>query len=91
MCWLNELIRKNSEKIGEERGEKIGEERGIKIGEARGERRGRDKTLLQMYTNMKKANYTDKFICTILGISESKLRKIKRMSVAGEAQTVTTV
>jgi len=86
VCWLNDLIRKNSEKIGEERGIKIGEERG----ERRGERRGRDKTLQQTYTNMKKANYTDKFICTILGISSSKLRKIKRMCVAGEAQTVTT-
>ena len=91
VCWLNDLIRKNSEKIGEERGIKIGEERGERRGEKRGERRRRDKTLLQMYTNMKNANYTDKFICSILGISESKLRKIKRMSVAGKAQTVITV
>ena len=96
MDWFIDLISRKYEKIGEERGIKIGEERGErrgekrgeKRGERRGERRGRDKTLLQMYTNMKKANYTYKFICSILGISESKLRKIKRMAVDGEAQTV---
>ena len=72
VCWLNDLIRKNSEKIGEERGE----------------RRGRDKTLLKAYLNMKNAAYKDNFICTMLGISASKLREIKKMAVVGEAQTV---
>ncbi|MCR5381579.1 MAG: hypothetical protein K6G44_11400 [Lentisphaeria bacterium] len=68
VCWLNDLIRKNSEKIGEER--------------------GRDKTLLKAYLNMKNAACKDNFICTMLGISASKLREIKRMAVVGEAQTV---
>lgn len=75
VCWLNDLIRKNSEKYWSEKGE----------------RRGRDKTLLRAYLNMKKANWTDNFICDMLGISASKLRAIKKMAVDGEAQTVKTV
>ena len=87
MDWFTDLISRKYEKIGEERGEKIGEARG----ERRGERRGRDKTLLQAYLNMKNAACKDNFICTMLGISTSKLRKIKRMAVVGDAQTVKNV
>ena len=75
VCWLNDLIRKNSEKYWSERGE----------------RRGRDKTLLKAYLNMKNAACKDNFICAMLGISSNKLREIKRMAVDGEAQTVKTV
>ena len=91
MCWLNDLIRKNSEKFWAEKWQKIAEEKGARRGERRGERRGRDKTILKAYFNMKKANCSDNFICAMLGISASKLRAIKKMAVVGAAQTVKTV
>ena len=75
MDWVTDLISRKYEKIGEERGE----------------RRGRDKTLLKTYLNMKNAACKDNFICTMLGISSSKLHEIKRMAVDGEVQTVKTV
>ena len=91
MCWLNDLIRKNSEKFWAEKWQKIAEEKGARRGERRGERRGRDKVLLKAYFNMKKANCSDNFICAMLGISASKLRAIKKMAVDAETQTVKTV
>lgn len=69
MCWFTNYIRKKGEAIGEKRGEK----------------NGRDKALLKAYINMKQANCKDNFICTMLGISASKLRQIKKMAVASLA------
>lgn len=83
VCWLNDLIRKNSEKFWAEKWQKVAEDKG--------ERRGRDKTILKAYFNMKKANCSDNFICAMLGISASKLRAIKKMAMADEAQMVKTV
>ena len=77
MCWFTNYIRKKGEAIGEKRGEAIGEKRG--------EKNGRDKALLKAYINMKQANCKDNFICTMLGISASKLRQIKKMAVASLA------
>ncbi|MBR3648660.1 MAG: hypothetical protein IKN52_00290 [Victivallales bacterium] len=85
MCWFTNYIRKKGEAIGEKRGEAIGEKRGEAIGEKRGEKNGRDKALLKAYINMKQANCKDNFICTMLGISASKLRQIKKMAVASLA------
>ncbi len=58
-----------------EKREKIGE---IK-GEKRGVKKGTNKTLLKAYANMKNANATDGYICSMLGISRWKLREIKRL------------
>ena len=80
MCWFTNYIRKEGEAIGEKRGEAIGEKRG--------EKRGRDETLLNAYTNMKNANCKDNFICAMLGISTSKLRKIKKMAVTAEKSSI---
>ncbi len=38
-----------------------------------------NKSLLKAYTNMKNANATDVYICSMLGISKQKLREIKRL------------
>ena len=45
-----------------------------------GRREGRDETILQAYTNMKKDNCKDAYICSMLGISLYKLRQIKKMA-----------
>ncbi len=45
-----------------------------------GRREGRDETILQAYTNMKKDNCKDTYICSMLGISLYKLRQIKKMA-----------
>ena len=37
---------------------------------------------------MKQANCKDNFICTMLGISASKLQQIKKMAVAEEKSSV---
>ena len=42
-------------------------------------RRERDETILHAYTNMKKDNWKDTYICSMLGISLYKLRQIKKM------------
>ena len=76
MCWFTNYIRKEGEAIGEKRGEAIGE------------KRGRDETLLNAYTNMKNANCKDNYICAMLGISVSKLRKIKKMAVTAEKSSI---
>ena len=68
MDWFTNYIRKEGEAIGEKRGEK----------------NGRDEALLKAYINMKQANCKDNFICTMLGISVSKLRQIKKMAVTAE-------
>ena len=73
MCWFTNYIRKKGEAIGEKRG---------KI-------EGRDEALLKAYINMKQANCKDNFICTMLGISTSKLRQIKKMAVTAEKSSVT--
>ena len=54
-----------------------------------GEKKGRDETLLNAYTNMKSANFKDNFICAMLGISASKLRQIKKMAETVEKSSVT--
>ena len=53
-----------------------------RYGESRreGRREGRDETILQAYTNMKKDNWKDTYICSMLGISLYKLRQIKKMA-----------
>ena len=53
-----------------------------------GEKKGRDETLLNAYTNMKNANFKDNFICAMLGISASKLHKIKKMAGMAEKSSV---
>ena len=71
-----------------EKKEKIGETRG----EKRGEMKGINKTLLTAYTNMKDANATDGYICSMLGISRWKLREIKRLfneTIARETSPLT--
>ena len=80
MDWFTNYIRKE--------GEAIGEKRGVAIGEKRGKKEGRDETLLNAYTNMKNANCKDNFICTMLGISTSKLRQIKKMAETVEKSSV---
>ena len=54
-----------------------------------GEKKGRDETLLNAYTNMKNANFKENFICAMLGISASKLRQIKKMAETVEKSSVT--
>lgn len=54
-----------------------------------GEKKGRDETLLNAYTNMKNANFKDNYICAMLGISASKLRQIKKMAETVEKSSVT--
>ncbi len=54
-----------------------------------GEKKGRDETLLNAYTNMKNANFKDNFICAMLGISASKLHQIKKMAETVEKSSVT--
>jgi hypothetical protein len=54
-----------------------------------GEKKGRDETLLNAYTNMKNANFKDNYICAMLGISTSKLRQIKKMAETMEKSSVT--
>ena len=41
--------------------------------------KGQIKVLLKAYSNMKDANATDGYICSMLGISRWKLREIKRL------------
>ena len=41
---------------------------------------GRREKMIQVYNNMKKDNFKDKYICSILGISLYKLRQIKKMA-----------
>lgn len=55
----------------------------------KGEKKGRDETLLNAYTNMKNANFKDNYICAMLGISASKLRQIKKMAETVEKSSVT--
>ena len=43
-------------------------------------REGRDETILQIYINMKKNNIKDEYVCSLIGISMYKLRKIKMMN-----------
>ena len=50
--------------------------------------RGEDKALLKIYENMKNADYKDDYICTMLGISESKLQKIQKIAEANKTTTV---
>ena len=45
-----------------------------------GRREGRDETILQIFINMKKNNLKDEDICSFIGISMYKLRKIKKIS-----------
>ena len=45
-----------------------------------GIREGRDETILQIYINMKKNNIKDEYVCSLIGISMYKLRKIKMMN-----------
>ena len=51
--------------------------------------RSEDKALLKIYVNMKNADCKDDYICTMLGISQSKLRQIKKMAIAKEKSSVT--
>ena len=57
-------------------------------GEKRGKKEGRDEALLKAYINMKQANCKNNFICTMLGISASKLRQIKKMAETVEKSSV---
>ena len=41
---------------------------------------GRIENMIQVYNNMKKDNFKDKYICSILGITLYKLRQIKKMA-----------
>ena len=45
-----------------------------------GFRESRDETILQIFINMKKNNLKDEDICSFIGISMYKLRKIKKIS-----------
>ncbi len=44
-----------------------------------GWKKGQNKVLLKAYANMKDANATDGYICSMLGISQWKLREIKKV------------
>ena len=48
-------------------------------GRREGRREGRDKTILQIFINMKKNNLKDEDICSFIGISMYKLRQIKKI------------
>lgn len=50
--------------------------------------RGEDKALLKIYENMKNADCKDDYICTMLGISESKLQKIQKIAEANKTTIV---
>ena len=41
---------------------------------------GRIENMIKVYNNMKKDNFKDKYICSILGITLYKLRQIKKMA-----------
>ena len=53
-----------------------------RYGESRreGRREGRDETILRIFINMKNKNIKYKDICSFIGISMYKLRKIKKMA-----------
>ena len=44
-----------------------------------GRREGRDETILQIFINMKNKNLKDEDICSLIGISMYKLRRIKKI------------
>jgi hypothetical protein len=51
-----------------------------------------NKALLKAYINMKNANGTDRYICSMLGISRRKLQEIKRLfneTIARETSPLT--
>lgn len=56
-----------------------------------GKTEGQNETLLKAYANMKNANATDGYICSMLGISRWKLREIKKLFNESIAKTEITL
>jgi predicted transposase/invertase (TIGR01784 family) len=69
--------KKESEKIGEEKGIKIGEEKGIKIGEEKGIKIGEEIGINKIALNLINEEYDDEKIIKITGLTKEKIKELK--------------
>ena len=92
LCGYSKYLWEKAFNEGDKEGYKIGFGKGYKIGLKRVYNKCLERLQLTIYTNMKKENFGDSFIRSVLGVSTRKFQKIQRLfdeSTAGTKRPLT--